>query len=887
MDILKKSLSISRRFVYLIAPILACALFLLMCSLHNVYPMGENSLAWCDANQQQIPLLIDFKDILEGKKGFFMNLANASGMNFYGVFFFFLSNPFSLLVIFVEKAKMMQFFNILMMLKLMTIAFTSSWYLSRKYKNLNGAIILGLSMLYTFSAYNMMYYQNLMWLDMVYLFPLLLASFDILLEKKNYIPYMICIAFSMALNYYIGAMVVFFTILYMGFSFFFKRKEEDIKKVAFLFVKGSLLAALLSAFIYIPAFIQFTLSARSISFIDSIKSSWVLPSYQTTIPIFLCLVSIIPFMFMKNSSNRVRLILFVLTVIPCVIEPINKMWHFGSYQCFPCRYAFMTLFMGIEIVASNLDLYFAEYKEKKNAIIGNILAISIAIFAIFFQVKFVDEKIDSLDQYASTLWADSTSFEAILRYYFIIILLVSIVFAILRIKRIQKVGFSLSFLTLLLVDASFSMRIYAIPPSRDTNNFQEYFELSNKIEDDNFYRVKTTNKIADVNLIGALGYNSIGHYTSLTEEDYMFTMKKLGYSSYWMEVGTHGGTKFTDALLVNKYTIGSGVASDAYLTTDHFSIYQNKVLPFGIATSSDLKNEEELKEDTRANMQEHIYQALFGGESLHTVYSYEVEGIEDNSKEDYYHIKPISSRAYLTYNINVTDSQTLYFECFDKYSNNLNEPINGSFNIRVNGSYKAFNYPSQNNNGVVDLGTYENQTVKVEVQVLKEVNCRSLSVYGINNKVFDKMINDTKGANLLAKGDKIYGSYDNDDGAKYLFVSLPYSKGYKAKINGKRANLIRTFSGFMAIELKEGVNDIKITYFAKGMTTGIILSLLGGVLLTLDCLMKYRFKKNIPHEDVIEKISLIAVIVIAAILLFMLYVFPILINVAKEIALIE
>ena len=57
--------------------------------------------------------------------------------------------------------------------------------------------------------------------------------------------------------------------------------------------------------------------------------------------------------------------------------------------------------------------------------------------------------------------------------------------------------------------------------------------------------------------MGALGYDTLAHYTSLTDGDYIFALKKLGYSSYWMEVCSNGGTRITDAVLANKYTVGS------------------------------------------------------------------------------------------------------------------------------------------------------------------------------------------------------------------------------------------------------------------------------------------------------------------------------------------
>ena len=39
----------------------------------------------------------------------------------------------------------------------------------------------------------------------------------------------------------------------------------------------------------------------------------------------------------------------------------------------------------------------------------------------------------------------------------------------------------------------------------------------------------------------------------------------------------------------------------------------------------------------------------------------------------------------MDYSIDVTDKQTLYFDCFDKLSNSLSEDINGSFMVTVNG----------------------------------------------------------------------------------------------------------------------------------------------------------------------------------------------------------
>ena len=102
------------------APVAVMIIILLAYKQDGAYPFGEGTVAWCDMVQQVVPLLIDFKDILAGKDGVFLNFHNAAGMNMWAVIFFFMASPFSFLAAFVEKTDMLHFANILVMLKLFT-----------------------------------------------------------------------------------------------------------------------------------------------------------------------------------------------------------------------------------------------------------------------------------------------------------------------------------------------------------------------------------------------------------------------------------------------------------------------------------------------------------------------------------------------------------------------------------------------------------------------------------------------------------------------------------------------------------------------------------------------------------------------------------------------
>ncbi len=110
-----------------------------------------------------------------------------------------------------------------------------------------------------------------------------------------------------------------------------------------------------------------------------------------------------------------------------------------------------------------------------------------------------------------------------------------------------------------------------------------------------------------------MGYNSLSHYTSLTSRDYMYMMKQLGYSSYWMEVGSYGGTELTDALLSVKYLIEKSTGSaDAVYSNDTYEIVPTEYyLPLGIVTDADLSGSEELSTGTRSNVQKKLFEQLF------------------------------------------------------------------------------------------------------------------------------------------------------------------------------------------------------------------------------------------------------------------------------------
>ena len=506
------------KYIFICAPIIALLLFFVLAKMNNLAPAGNDTIAWCDLNQQGIPLLNQFKDILEGKQSLNGNL-EAGGMSYFGVFFFYIASPFSFLVLFVNKSDMQSFVNVIIMLKMATAAFTFSFYLKKKYKSLNLFINLALSIFYAFSGYIMMYYQTLTWLDMIYLFPILILSIDLLLDKGKMLPYIISITIIVSINYYIGVMIVFYIIFYFGLSLFYKQlKYKNKKDLAVKFIISSFIAVLLSMSILIPSLIDYFNSSRTISIVESLKMPGTLTPLETVIPIILGTIILFPFLFNKSKSEDkiIKLILLALLSIPLIIDPINKMWHYGSYQAFPCRFAFINIFLLLDIVALVLHKDKDVEVNKRNVIswiISLTISLGFIIFLFIFENKYVENNMSSLQTYTHYLWGDRSSLKALLNYYSVILSVIIIIWLLYALKKIPKMGLGIILLSLAILESAFSFKVYMASASRTTDEYRNFYEISNVIKDDSYYNVKSNIKITNVNDLGGAGYNNFGHYT--------------------------------------------------------------------------------------------------------------------------------------------------------------------------------------------------------------------------------------------------------------------------------------------------------------------------------------------------------------------------------------
>lgn len=867
-------------------PVLATACILsIVYAAKGLYPFGSLSIAWGDMTQQVIPLLDEFRDMLLLKTDFLYSLQNAGGMNFWGVFLFFIASPFSLLTVFVDKADMAVFMNLLVGLKMMVCALTASIFFDRVFPKLETGFTAALSVSYAFCGYAMLFYQNVVWLDMMYLFPLLLLSLRYLAQTGRFLPYTLCLAGMIAIHFYLSYMVLAFLVLISCLWIYFHGREEASFSRAVSLGVGTLCAGLCTAVVWLPSLLQYLGSARGENLFSSLSQGSFLTRMDTIGMLVLCTACLVPvflyrtcrtaFGLERSTDGKVVLFSFLLMLIPILIEPVNKMWHTGSYQAFPGRYGYITIFLGLILLAGALMEQPVQecVRSKTWAVFAGSALAALCLAAV---ITLLTRHERELTAYLRTLWGTGDSLSLFLLFALLAAGGYIACYLMYRSGVMTRRMLCLFFCMLVSVESVFySMTFF---PQRQDLGYRSVMDLEDRIPDDSFYRVKNKAKNFDVNLTGALGYRTFNHYTSLTSEYLMSGLKKLGYSSYWMEVSSVGGTLFSDALLEHRYTV-----EKTDVSTEAQAIYSNGVyqimenspcLPLGLVTHSDLSGQEDLPMIQRPYINQQVFQALFDTqETLVSEYrpSY-VSGVELYYDGDYHISRTDAQTAVLEYVLPATERErTVYFDCFGSTSNALRQPYYGAFEVSVNGVPVLGSYPSQSTNGLLTLKENTTQELLITVRVLKDVDVCSFGVYSIDSRTLQRAVSTAVTADLAVQNGEISGTVQAQNGDQ-LFLSLPYDKGYTIRINGEPREYSRVFDAFLAVSLDDGENRISITYLPPGFRTGLIVSGCGVLLTAAYLVLRRRGKLQLAF---LQKPAAVALSILGGAVFALFYLMPV------------
>ena len=850
----------------ILPPLFTAALILICFGMYKIYPFGGRSVSWGDMSQQIVPLLTEYRGLLDGSdpSSLFYSLKTGGGMNMYGVFFYYLASPFTLLAAAVSPGDMYRFAGLLVLIKLTLSALTASMCFTFCKKTGAAETVL-LSVMYPFCGFALLYYQILPWLDMMYLFPLLIMALERLRGGKGNGMYIAVLSAGMVVQYYLCAMLAVFVMLYSGICSWFcvsrgsMTKEKRSRLFAFTgrLFSGSLISALLTAVVWLPSFMQLNASAKTETrFTEVISGSSMVPDFATMLPLIMCsafaaavLGADIFSKRRRTAGNRIMLTALVLTLIPFLFEPVNKLWHFGNYICFPGRFAFITCFLMLYCCADVLAEKPVFIKSLPSAAAWGSAALAAVILFAKHSRDTRASRLSAMSRYTRTLWGDSNSFRLITGVFLLAVLAYALICAGYRKGAFPRAVFTVLTAVVFIFEAMGNMGVYIGFPAEhnEQGNYEraETLSFAGNIPDGEFYRVKSAWKLYDNNLISAMEYDTIAHYTSLTSSTAAEFFRLLGYSAVGMEISAVGGTRLSDALLSVRYEINGGVSGSAKVyrgEKGYISRLPEYTAPGLLVEKGLADGWETFPEGTdRADVQR-ILSTFFLGENVCEQYQPEEKTAVKNREGKYV----LPAGTVLHYHINVDGGEkTIYFDCSDGMSTHFSESFFGSTEIALNGA-KVSIFPSTVNNGAVCIGDVNGDT-EVELRLVKSVSVGSFGLFGIDADKLDGLLARVESAGLSENGEGILSGSCTLSEPKTCLVSLPYDKGLRVRVNGKRVPCYKALSGFTAFDLEAGKSDIVISFIPPGFAAGAVISAAGALMLAAYILMWKKRGREIRY----------------------------------------
>ena len=109
-------------------------IFLASCLINHYHPFGSKTLALYDANGQYTGFFSYFREVLLGNESILYSFKGLLGYNFFATSAYYLFNPTNLLLIFFNKLSLINFYTLIVLLRISLSGLTMCKYLKYKFE---------------------------------------------------------------------------------------------------------------------------------------------------------------------------------------------------------------------------------------------------------------------------------------------------------------------------------------------------------------------------------------------------------------------------------------------------------------------------------------------------------------------------------------------------------------------------------------------------------------------------------------------------------------------------------------------------------------------------------------------------------------------------------
>lgn len=842
------------------AGILTFGLLMILFAYNGLAPFGSRSLAVMDADIQYLDLFSYLKNVLAGKSSLGYTFGKTLGGSGIAIFSYYLSSPFNLLVVFFSNQQLPVFFDLIVALKLTLAAVTFAYFSVHRFPQKmeeNAVLYLLLSVGYGLSQYALAQSSNIMWLDGIYMLPLILLQVYEIVQGKRSWSLTVLVGLAIVFNWYSAGIDCLFTAFWFLLEFGLRATErkpawKEFLSAAVHYVAAMLLGVMLSAVLFLPTIGALKKSTRGSIHLGDLKNLSMLGELPTafqnytygsvsdlgSVALFcgsLTIILVISIFFNKELSLQKRVFLggvFTVSILLFYWNPLYVTFSlFQWVSSYQYRYSYLAIF-ALLFLALYGGLAVTQKMLRRVASIA--IVYSLALITLFY-LKPVNTR---AHVYATAGFILLTSGTYLLGK---------------RFAQNQKAKRLLAGFLVVVVSADLMLNADLLIRTYSTENrqyFQAYYTAQKNLidtiqkDDPSFYRISqtTTRSMGENGLTAyyneglAYNYASISGYTSSPDDIQREFLDRLGYPINGENMCiTNTSILSADSLLGVRYILSpydiQGLEKISGTAENGKAIYQNPYA-FPMAFTYDAQ-ENHSDTETAENpflYQNALYQQLFAGSNdLYTPLEYTWE-VDKNTLK--IHLSVPSGKRIAVYG---------------------NLPWNAEMNARiyVNGQFMT-QYACWLSPTVFYLPV-QGETCEIEVQADSlQFDLDRMQFYALDLETLEQdaeLANARSVDSLSMEDGKVQATVTAKSGER-LFLSIAADDDWNILLNGKPADIELIGNCLYSIALEEGENTLSMQYHVRYQKAGLAVSLLALVLL---CGLRRRRKKNaeVQKEEII------------------------------------
>lgn len=830
----------SKAFPYITAfglPFLICVI---ICIGNGVYSFGDNCILHIDMYHQYCPFFTEFLNKLQtgGSLQYSWNLG--LGSDFVSLYAYYLASPLNFLILLCPKSHVIEFMTLLIILKISASGLTFFLYIRHHYKLIgkDGRMhknqmvpALVFSTAYALSGFVAAYSWDIMWMDCIALFPLIMIGLERLVQEKKAGLYYITLALCIFCNYYISIMICIFLVFAFALLFFSQKKGKGGAILRFGWY--SLLAGASSAILLLPEIAVLSVSGSAeggfpktaefyfnilaelgrgatVTSVYTGNDHW--PNlYAGAFSLFLVWIYVLNRRISwKEKVPRIAMLVFFL--VSFAENQLDYIWHGMHFpQALPGRQSFLYSFV-------LLSMGFAAVRKRKGTRIWHIAVAAIVSMALLLVAGW---------------YGDETVTEPIsLVITALFICVYAVAFVLTKITGKKKRQVFAEFAVFVAV-AELAVNMAATgfgTTSRVayTEKQADYEKLLEMAKEDNeetgggFYRVEDTGRKTK-NDDSLYGYASATIFSSLMNLDVSHLFQSL-----FMEGGKNfycynGATPLSSSLFSVKYMLSDSALEESPYRTlvggsgKSFLYRNNFSLPLGFVM------DEQAIADWNSSTAERMaslnsFTSALGAEGQML---YPATYVTDTNAGDT--TIDIAEDGYYYADYESCTSDTLTVNRSDGWTKQ---------------------YSKTSHRYLIELGECK---AGDEIHILNS-NMESIEfeVYQLNEKVVQQAF-DTLNAQTMQLTDmtdrKIEGKIQVQNAGR-LILSVPADEGWTLYVDGKETEIEPLADALVGVHLEKGSHTIKLCYTTPGVKAGAGISLGAVVLFMISACVSTRIRRK-------------------------------------------